>query len=145
MQNQFTKTFRRLLLGGLITFILCFLEMLIANLIFENNPEAYKFYASIMLLITMFFYMIFFTINIVKHEKQTKNQKQKKLEEANKELTTEFKQVLLNYSEPISKDLFKCYAKIDDDGKIFCKIELDYEVKIDNYEKFLRHFHFDQK
>ena len=56
-------------------------------------------------------------------------------------LTSEFKQVILNYSEPISKELFECQAKVDDDGKIVCKIQLDYEVKIENYEEFLSFFH----
>lgn len=42
---------------------------------------------------------------------------------------------------PASKDLFECQSKVNDDEKIVCKIQLDYEVKIENYEEFLRFFH----
>ncbi len=69
---------------------------------------------------------------------------EEKVEQARQELSTEIKQVFLNYSEFISKDLFECQAKVDNNGKIICKVQLDYEVKLENYEEFLSFFHFDQ-
>lgn len=144
MENQNKKIFRWIIWGGLVCLLLAIPEMLIAKSISNNNPEVWTQYATTMLLITLFIYLIIFIINIVKYNKYVKNYKQERLEKASTELTTDFKQVLLNYSEPIPKDLFICQAKIDQDGKIVCKIKLDYEVKLENYEKFLRFFHFDQ-
>ena len=141
MQDQNKKIFRWILGGGLLAVFLVIPEMLIAKSISNNNPEVWKPYATTMILITMFIYLIISVIKLVKYQKFAKSYKQEKLEKTSKELTKEFKPVLLNYSEPISKDLFVCQAKVDDDGKIVCKIQLDYEVKIENYEEFLRFFH----
>lgn len=144
MQDQNKKMFRWILGGGLLTIFLVIPEMLIAKSISNNNPEVYKSYAVIMILITLFIYVVISLIKLEKYQKFAKNYKQGKVEKVSKELTTEFKQVLLNYSEPIPKDLFNCQAMVDDDGKIVCKIKLDYEVKLKNYEEFLRFFHFPQ-
>lgn len=141
MQDQNKKIFRWILGGGLLAILLVIPEVLIANSISNNNPEVLRRYAITMILITMFIYVIISIIKIVKYQKFAKNYKQEELEKISKELTKEFKPVLLNYSEPISKDLFQCQAKFDDDGEIVCKIQLDYEVKIENYEEFLRFFH----
>ena len=141
MQDQDKKIFRWILGGGLLALLIVIPEMLIAKSISNNNPEAYKCYATTMILITIFIYLIISIIKIIKYLKFAKNYKQEKLEKTSKELTKEFKPVLLNYSDPISKELFECQAKVDNDGKIVCKIQLDYEVKIENYEEFLRFFH----
>ena len=141
MQDQNKKIIRWILGGGLLAVFLVIPEMLIAKSISNNNPEVWKPYATTMILITMFIYLIISVIKLVKYQKFAKSYEQEKLEKTSKELTKEFKPVLLNYSEPISKDLFICQAKVDDDGKIVCKIQLDYEMKIENYEKFLRFFH----
>ena len=141
MQDQNKKIIRWILGGGLLAVFLVIPEMLIAKSISNNNPEVWKPYATTMILITMFIYLIISVIKLVKYQKFAKSYEQEKLEKTSKELTKEFKPVLLNYSEPISKDLFVCQAKVDDDGKIVCKIQLDYEVKIENYEEFLRFFH----
>ena len=74
-------------------------------------------------------------------ELREERKEKEKLEKISKELTKEFKPVLLNYSEAISKDLFECQAKVDDEGKIIYKIHLDYDGKFENYEEFLRFFH----
>lgn len=145
MQDQNKKIFRWILGGCLLAVFLVIPEMLIAKSISNNNPEVYKSYATTMILITFFIYLIISVIKIVKYQKYAKNYKQEKVEKVSKKLSTEFKQVLLNYSEPISKDLFQCKAKIGEDGKIICKIQLDYEVKLEDYEKFLKFFHFDQE
>ena len=142
MQDQNKKIIRWVVGGGILALFLTIPEILIAKLISNNNPEVYDSYVITMAVITIFIYLTVSVIQFVKYQKYANNYKQEKLEKASKELTPEFKPVLLNYSEPISKDLFKCQAKIGDDGKIVCKIELDYEVKIENYEEFLRHFHF---
>lgn len=141
MQDQDKKIFRWILGGGLLALLIVIPEMLIAKSISNNNPEVYKCYATTMILITIFIYLIISIIKIIKYLKFAKNYKQEKLEKTSKELTKEFKPVLLNYSDPISKELFECQAKVDNDGKIVCKIQLDYEVKIENYEEFLRFFH----
>lgn len=142
MQDQNKKIIRWVVGGGILALFLTIPEILIAKLISNNNPEVYESYVITMAVIIIFIYLTVSVIQFVKYQKYANNYKQEKIEKASKELTSEFKPVLLNYSEPISKDLFKCQAKIGDDGKIVCKIELDYEVKIENYEEFLRHFHF---
>jgi hypothetical protein len=50
-----------------------------------------------------------------------------------------FKEVLLNYPRFISKEYFKCQARVDNDEKIVCKIKLEHEVKIENITDF-KHF-----
>lgn len=144
MEDQNKKIFRWILGGGLSALFLIILETLIATPIFKNNTELWRSHVVGMILITMFIYLIISVIKLVKYQKFAKNFKQEKLEKTSKELTKEFKPVVLNYSEPISKDLFECQAKVGDDGKIVCKIQLDYEVKIENYEEFLSFFHIQE-
>ena len=79
-----------------------------------------------------------------KLERALKKYKRKILEESKEKLSSEFKTVFLNNSSNISKEIFKCQAKVDDDGKIICKICVDYETKLNSYEEFLRYFHFDR-
>lgn len=128
------------LLGGVfLSWFLITLEILIAKLIFNNNT-----YDFIMGLITIFIYVIIAVIKFVKYQKYVKKHQQEQVENASKELSTEFKQVFLNSSKSISKDLFNCQAIVDNDGKIICQIQLDYEMKFENYEDFLSFFHFSQ-
>ena len=70
---------------------------------------------------------------------------QEALEKSKEKLSPEFTTVLLNSSDDISKEKFKCQAKVDNDGKIICKINVDFTTKIDSYEEFLRYFHFDEE
>lgn len=144
MEDQNKKISRWILGGGLSALFLIILETLIATPIFKNNTELWRSHVVGMILITMFIYLIISVIKLVKYQKFAKNFKQEKLEKTSKELTKEFKPVVLNYSKPISKDLFECQAKVGDDGRIVCKIQLDYEVKIENYEKFLSFFHIQE-
>lgn len=144
MEDQNKKISRWIIGGGLSALFLIILETLIATPIFKNNTELWRSHVVGMILITMFIYLIISVIKLVKYQKFAKNFKQEKLEKTSKELTKEFKPVVLNYSKPISKDLFECQAKVGDDGKIVCKIQLDYEVKIENYEKFLSFFHIQE-
>ena len=144
MEDQNKKISRWIIGGGLSALFLIILETLIATPIFKNNTELWRSHVVGMILITMFIYLIISVIKLVKYQKFAKNFKQEKLEKTSKELTKEFKPVVLNYSKPISKDLFECQAKVGDDGKIVCKIQLDYEVKIENYEEFLSFFHIQE-
>lgn len=144
MEDQNKKISRWILGGGLSVLSLIIFGTLITTSIFKNNPELWRSHVAWMILITMFIYLIISVIKFVKYQKFAKNYKQEKLEKTSKELTKEFKPVVLNYSEPISKDLFECQAKVGDDGRIVCKIQLDYEVKIENYEKFLSFFHIQE-
>lgn len=144
MEDQNKKISRWIIGGGLSALFLIILETLIATPIFKNNTELWRSHVVGMILITMFIYLIISVIKLVKYQKFAKNFKQEKLEKTSKELTKEFKPVVLNYSKPISKDLFECQAKVGDDGRIVCKIQLDYEVKIENYEKFLSFFHIQE-
>jgi len=143
MQNQNKKITRWILGVGLTVFLLLIVAIKIAKTISGNNTETFESYTTVILLVAMFIYLILCGIGIVRYNKYAAKYRSEKLEKASKELTTEFKKVLLNYSEPISKDLFECQAKVDD-GKIICKIQLNHEVKIESYEEFLRFFHFTQ-
>lgn len=144
MQDQNRKLSQWSLGGGLLVIFLITPEILIAQSISNNNPEVWKPYAFNMILITFFIYLIISVIKFVKYLKYALNYQQEKVEQARQELSTEFKHIFLNYSEFISKDLFECQAKVDNDGKIICKVQLDYEVKLENYKEFLSLFHFDQ-
>lgn len=142
MQNQNKKIIWWVLGGGMFTIFLLIPETFIADWLSKNNPESFRSYAVIMMSITALIYLVISVIKLVKYQKYAKKYKREEVEKASKELSTEFKKVLLNYSDPISKDLFKCQAKVDDDGKIVCKIQLDFETKIENYEEFLKFFSF---
>lgn len=144
MQNENKKILRWFVVGGTVCFLLAFIEIIIAQVISNNNDELFCFYGKSMLLITMFIFLLISIIKYVKYQRFVKKYKNEKVEKAKEKLSTEFKEVYLNYSDPIPQKFFQCEAKIGEDGKIICKVKLDYEVKID-YEKFLRHFHFDQE
>ena len=148
MQNQGEKMFRWMCGIGLLCIFLTIPEILIGKLIFQNNTEAYDYYVLLMLCITLFIYLIISIILVVKYAKYVKEYERKRLENAKKQLTTEFKQVLLNDAlETISKDSVECQAKIDIDGKIVCKIkedDLEHEMKYESYEEFVKQFHFSE-
>lgn len=139
MQDQNNKLFQWIFGGCLLTLFLVILEILIAKSISNNDPEVWKPYVLIMMSITFFINLIISAIKCIKYQKYAK-----KVEKARQELSTEFKQVFLNFSEPIPKDLFKCQAIVDNDGKIICEIKLDCETRLKNYEEFLKLFHFSQ-
>ena len=84
-------------------------------------------------------------MKIVKCHKRFKEVRKKTLEKTKEKLGSEFTTVLLNSSGNISKEKFECQAKVDNDGKIICKIHVDFETKIDSYEEFLKYFHFSEE
>lgn len=145
MQGQDKKFLRWILGGGLILIFLLIPGLLIARYIADGNTELFERYASYMLIIVLLAYLILSAITIAKYNKHFQNYEREKLEKASKELTSEFKPVLLNKSEHISPELFKCQAKVDEQGKIVCEIKLEHKVKFENYEELLRFFHFSKE
>lgn len=142
MQNQNKKIAWWVLGGGILMILLLIPETLIAYFISNNNSDDFKFYCTVMFLITLFTYIIISGIKFEKYKRYVDKYRCEKIEKAQKELSSEFKEVKLNYSEPIPKEFFKCQAKVESDEKIVCKIQLEYEVKFESYEKFLTYFHF---
>ena len=61
-------------------------------------------------------------------------------EEKYKKLSSEFKNVQLKNSGTIIKEAFECQAKVNNDGKIICKVQLDIEDEFGNYEEFAKFF-----
>lgn len=144
MKDQEKNLFRWIGGGGILTVLLAIPEMLIASWLSKKNPEIFDFYSVVMLISTLFIYLIISVIKIITFNKYSKDYKRKELEKVSKNLTSEFTEVLLNSLDSISKESIECQAKIDDDGTINYKIQLNYEGHLENYEDFLKHFHFPQ-
>jgi len=144
LKEQNKKFCRIVIGGGVLCLLLLVPGIIIARAIFGSNQELFKECATYMLFITLAIYMLVAGVAIIKYDKYVRNYRRQKIEKASKELTTEFKPVYLKYSEPISKKYFDCEARIDDDGKIFCKVHLDREFELENHEEFLRFFSFEQ-
>jgi len=144
MQNQNKKILMWVGGLGLLMVFLVIPELLIAQSIYPNEPEAFKTCLTIMLLSTLSVYLIIATIKLVQYQRFVKEYKRNKIEEANKELTSEFKKVFIRYPGDISKDMFECKAKVDEDGKIVCEVFLNMKTTFESYEEFLRYFHLDE-
>ena len=142
MKNQTRSTFKWVLGGGILCIFLVFTQLLIRELII---PKEFQPYISAMIIITCCVYCIISIVKIVQYQKWEKEYMQETLEKSKEKLSPEFTTVLLNSSDDISKEKFNCQAKIDNDGKIICKINVDFTTKFDSYEKFLRYFHFDEE
>lgn len=140
MYEQNTKTFYALLKGGFICLIILILELLVEKAIAKNNMGNYETYARIIYWFTIFGYIVFAVIKMVQHQRNVENYKKERVDEAIAKLSEEYKPVFIKYSEPISKDKFKCEAKVSDDGKIICHVTLDSNFKFDNYDEFLKFF-----
>lgn len=145
MKNQLSNLFNRLLGGGILCIFLLLPEIWIAKLITQNDFENFQICITIMLFLTIIVYVIISIVKIVQYQKWFKEYKRETLEEVKEALSSEFKTVLLNSSGNISKEMFECQAKVDNDGKIICKIHVDFETKMDSYEEFLRYFHFNEE
>lgn len=144
MKNQNEKLIRWIV-GILMLYIFIYVfGAIIVDLLFGKHFEVFLFHYTFPLWLVLFLTLVVLLGKLVQSQSFIENYKYEELEKAKKELTSGFKKVLLNHSEPISKECFECQAKVDDDGKIVCQIQLDYEVKIESYEEFLRYFHFTQ-
>ena len=145
MENQNKKIIRWTIGLGVSMIILILPELLIVKSIYPDDVEAFKTCMVNILLITLFAYLIMFIIKFVQYTKFANEYKRNKIEEANKELTSEFKKVFIRSSGDISKDMFECKAKVDEDGKIICEVFLNMKTTFDSYEKFLEYFCFNQQ
>lgn len=142
MKDQSSNLLKWVLGGGVFCVLITAIEVGIVKLTTYNYPENYEAYLPIMITITMCAYSIVTMVKYVQYQKWHKEYRREILEGAKEELGSEFKTVLLNSSDAISKEKFQCQAKVDSDGKIVCKIYVDFETKVDSYEEFLRYFHF---
>ena len=145
MREQNIKTFMWIGISGVIAVFLLIPEFVIAQLIFPNNPESYQTCTTIMLIVTAPIYAPIATIKIVQYHKFEREYRKNRITTATNALTSEFNTVILNDPPSISVDMFECQAKVDDNGKIICKIHCDFISKFDNYNDFLQHFHFAEK
>ena len=144
MKNRYSNLMRWLYGGGAILVILTLPIYLIAKAIGQNNSEKTIYYAFFMIIPIILIYVTIIIVKSVQYFKFEKQEKKETLEEARIWLTSKFKKVRLNNSKPIDEELFECQARIDTDGKIICKIHLDFETKFDSYEKFLHFFSLDE-
>ena len=126
MGKRNIKLFFWVIIGGILTLYI----MVFANLNLTLS------------LIGFFIYLAITAVKLIHHYNFSKNYEKEKIKTASKKLSTDFTDVVLNYSDPIHRDLFKCKARIDDEGKIVCVVNLDYETEFENYEDFLDFFHF---
>ena len=102
-----------------------------------------------MLLISSFFGFIVFVealILAIIHNKTAEKSYKESLSKVQKCLSSKFfVEVILKEinSDIFSKEDFVCMAKLDDDGNIIYKVNLDFEGKTDDYENFLKNFDVD--
>lgn len=144
MQNQNKKMLMWAIGLTLFMLILVILELVIVRSIYPNDVEAFETCMANLLLITMFVFIIIFTIKFVQYHKIAQEYRRNKVEKAKKELTSDFKKVFIRNSGDISKDMFECKAKLDEDGKIVCEIFLNMKTTFESYEEFFYYFHFDE-
>lgn len=145
MKKRYSK-FANWTFGIMLTAVALIIpEIVIASYISQNDSEKFKDYLSIMLVVTLLVAVIIFVIKCLQFNKGIEEEKQKKLEVAKEQLTSEFREVVLNDSGDIPKEKFKCQAKIDENGKIICTIHVDFVTEFDSYEKFFKHFYFGEE
>ena len=143
MQNQNKKMLKWTMGLTLSMLILVILELVIVRSIYPNDVEAFKTCMSNILLITMFAFIIIFTIKFVQYHKIAQEYRRNKVEEVKTELSSEFKKVFIRYPGHISKDMFECKAKVDENGKIVCEVFLNMKTTFESYEEFFEFFHLD--
>ncbi|MBR3002328.1 MAG: hypothetical protein IKF38_02005 [Clostridia bacterium] len=110
-----------------------------------NNLEVNS---TTMVAIVFFLYMLgllFLVIAYIQYGKSVKQQRDEALQQAQKKLTSEFQTVFLRNSSEISEKKFECTARIDENGKIICRIQTDIYWEPNDYEQFLRVFSFSQE
>ena len=144
MKHRISNLVTWILGGGLLLIFLTILETKIAKLITQNEPEKFDTLFILMALFTLLIYAIIVSVKIVQFYNYSKKYKQEYLKKAKKELNSEFKTVLRNGPVEISSEQLECQAKIDDNGKIICRIHVDCEIEMDSYEDFIDCFHFDE-
>lgn len=145
MREQNMKTFLWIGISGLIAVFILIPEFIIAKLIFPDNLKSYQNCITIMLIVTDLIYAIIATIKLIQYYKFEREYHKNKVSTTSNELTSDFDTVVLKDPQGIPVEVFECQARIDEDGKIICKVHCDFISKFDNYEDFLQHFHFAEK
>lgn len=98
-----------------------------------------------MFFLTICAYIAISTTKLVRYQKWSKQYNQEIFEKTKKKLNSKFVTVLLNNPNDICEENFDCQAKVDNDGKIVCKVCVDFETIFDNCEEFLKYFHFSEE
>ena len=143
MDKQTKKMLRWIVGGGMILLFLLIPELLISRALSNGNEELFRKYGLIMSLTTMFIYFISSIAVLIKYGKYLIKDEQEKGEKVKKELTSEYKKVILKDLDSISPTMYSCKAKVDQDGKILCEVTLDAKLKIESCEEFFRFFQFE--
>ena len=144
MKKRFENFLKSLLWGVVITTILLIAGFLIASKIIQNKDDL-SICLAVMAGIIGIIYTIFAFINLKKFEKYQKLYNMNAKEKVMNELTSEFKPVILRDSGDVPTEKFKCQAKVDENGKIICRIYVDYQTKLNSYEEFLKYFHLNEE
>ena len=144
MKNTYSNFSKLLWCGGIMVCILAVFIALFASQISPNDPNKAIVIAMLIMIPLIVLYVAIVVLKFKQCCKLEKQENQSTLEKTQKELTAEFKKVQIKNSSAIDKQLFVCQAKIDTDGKILCKIQLDLETKFDSHEEFIRFFNLDQ-
>lgn len=117
-------------------FIFWFILVIISAFLIPDN----KIRAIFILIICA---LIFVPIFIVKGKqliKFDKEYKQKYLEKTKQTLTSEYQTVSLRYINTIPMEKVTSQAKVDSDGKIVCRIQVDFELIFNSYVDFCNRF-----
>ena len=140
MKNRLVK----LILGITVLPVSMFLFMVfIIGNIAKGDALLIQQYLETGLLIFLLFYIIYSTFLLLLYIKKEKKEHQILLTDVKNKLTSEFKPVCLKNSAEIPEEEFVCQAKRCEDGKIICKIKLNYEVELEDCEEFLDYFYFE--
>lgn len=145
MKNQLNSVFKWIVGGGVLCVFLILPELWISKLITQNKSGTFETFFTTMFFLTICAYIAISTIKLVRYQKWSKQYNQEIFEKAKKKLNSKFVTVLLNNPNDICEENFDCQAKVDNDGKIVCKVCVDFETKFDNYEEFLKYFHFSEE
>ena len=137
MQKQRKKLVRSVLIGALISLVLLVLVLLIVKSICGGNAEQCDKYITRLSMIVMVGYVVSSFVNLARYNNYARNYEHELLERTKRELTTEYKPVLLKCSGSLLPEMFECQAKVNEDGKIVCNIKLEHEFKFESYEGFL--------
>ena len=144
MKNSYSNFMKWLWCGGIVLCILAVWIALFASQISPNDVNKAIVIAVLGIIPLFVLYSAIVVFKLKQCHKLEEQEKQATLEKTKKEITTEFKKVQIKNSSDIDKQLFECQAKIDTDGKIICKIQLDFETKFDSYEEFMHFFNIDE-
>ena len=144
MKNRYYNLMKWYLIGGIIVCLLLIPELLIAKKITPNDTDFVNTFA-IMGIATLVIYIVISVIKLIQFIKYDNTHREEVLQKVKNDLTSEFKPVILKYSGDVPKEKFKCQAKVDESGKIICKIYVDYQTKLDSYEEFLKYFHLNEE